>query len=684
MLASEPRISPPLVFRRYRTLLWVSAWFLLINLIVRACLVWYEGGVSNYGSLEWTQIFGVGLLYDLAALSWLLIPFSLMAWLAPRGPWGRRIHAFLATSLFAAFLAGLVFQSVSEFIFWNEFSSRFNFIAVDYLVYTREVIGNIQESYPIGRILAGVAGVASVMFALSVRPFWRAARADVVGFGRRTVIFLVSLLLPALFFIGLGEGPHHWINSTAVRELASNGSYGFFRAFRNNELSYSKYYLTYDVRAVSRSMHDELEEAHEKYLPLKEHAEGSGNPLAELMGRHIPTKGPPIYKNVILVSIESLGSDYVDAFDGHRGLTPNLDRLAKDSLIFTNVYATGLRTVRGLEALTLSLPPTPGRAVPIRERNKGLETLGGVLEQNGYEAMYIYGGYSMFDNMNDFFSGNGYEVIDRTDIADKDITHETIWGVADEDLYRLALKQLDQRAARKQRFFAHIMTTSNHRPFTYPEGRVSIPSHSGRDGAVQYTDWAIGQFMAEARKRPWYKDTVFIFVADHTSHGRGRIDLPPENYRIPLIIHAPGLVKPGVIDDVASQIDVAPTLLSLLNIEYDSRFFGQDILHEAKFHPRAFMANYLTVGHMEDGYIVELGPRQYVRVVDEKSGRELPMSDPEIKKQVDETVAYYQAASAYIDSYTTKSADPALHETTSTIAARDAAGADSVPAEKTN
>ena len=315
---------------------------------------------------------------------------------------------------------------------------------------------------------------------------------------------------------------------------------------------------------------------------------------------------------------------------------------------------------------------------------KGLETLGGVLEENGYEAMYIYGGYSMFDNMNDFFSGNGYEVIDRTDIADKDITHETIWGVADEDLYRLALKELDQRAARKQRFFAHIMTTSNHRPFTYPEGRVSIPSHSGRDGAVQYTDWAIGQFMAEAKKRPWYKDTVFIFIADHTSHGRGRIDLPPENYRIPLIIYAPGLVKPGVIDYVASQIDVAPTLLSLLNIEYDSHFFGQDILHEAKFHPRAFMANYLTVGHMEDGYIVELGPRQYVRVVDEKSGRELSLTDPEIKKQVNETVAYYQAASAYVDSYTRKSANPMSHQAAAAIAARDAAGADSGPAEKTN
>jgi len=219
----------------------------------------------------------------------------------------------------------------------------------------------------------------------------------------------------------------------------------------------------------------------------------------------------------------------LEAFVGNCWLTPNLSGLVKDSRSFHNLYATGLRTVRGLEAITLSLPPTPGRAVPIRTRNKGMMSLGSVLNEQGYKSVYLYGGYSFFDNMEDFFSGNGYEVFDRTDIDDKDIHHETIWGVADEDLFTLSLDTIDQLSQNNDPFFAHIMTTSNHRPYTYPEGRIDIPSKTNREGAVKYTDWAIGDFLARAKTKPWFEKTVFVLVSDHTPRGRGRSDWPPEN-----------------------------------------------------------------------------------------------------------------------------------------------------------
>jgi phosphoglycerol transferase MdoB-like AlkP superfamily enzyme len=277
-----------------------------------------------------------------------------------------------------------------------------------------------------------------------------------------------------------------------------------------------------------------------------------------------------------------------------------------------------------------------------------LQTLGEVLRERGYEPLYIYGGYSYFDNMRDFFEGNGYTVIDRRAIDAQTISHETIWGVADEDLFRHALREMDARAAAGKRVFAHIMTTSNHRPFTYPEGRIDIPSGSGRDGAVKYTDWAIGRFVEEASRRPWFRQTLFVFVADHTSRGRGRTDLPPENYHIPLIVYAPGVVAPGRIDWVASQIDVAPTVLALLNISYTSRFFGQDILTEGRKHQRAFMANYLTVGYMEDGMVVELSPKRRVRVVEADSGRPVPTSDAHARHLVDEAVGYYELAAEVV------------------------------------
>jgi phosphoglycerol transferase MdoB-like AlkP superfamily enzyme len=362
------------------------------------------------------------------------------------------------------------------------------------------------------------------------------------------------------------------------------------------------------------------------------------------MERRIVAPGAPKPLNVVLVTIESLGSDYVESFGGRPGLTPNLDRLGAEGLRFTNLYATGTRTVRGLEALSLSVPPTPGHAVLTRKNNKGFQTLGGVFKEQGYEPLYIYGGYSYFDNMNDFFGGNGYTVVDRTSLARSDISHETIWGVADEDLFKMVLREMDARAASGGKVFAHVMTTSNHRPYTYPEGRIDIPSKTGRPGAVKYTDWAIGNFMREAATRPWFKDTLFVFVADHTSNGRGRTDLPPENYRIPLIVYAPGVLQPRTIDAVASLIDVGPTILALLNVSYTSRFFGQDILTEGQRHQRALMANYLTVGHMEDGIVVELSPKRRARVLEAGSGRELRTDNEAVASAIEEAISYYQVA----------------------------------------
>jgi phosphoglycerol transferase MdoB-like AlkP superfamily enzyme len=349
--------------------------------------------------------------------------------------------------------------------------------------------------------------------------------------------------------------------------------------------------------------------------------------------------------NIVMVTIESFGAETTEFLGGRKGLSPNLDRLGREGLMFTQMYATGTRTVRGLEAVTMSIPPTPGQAIVKRKKNKGFQTLGGTLKAAGYDAIYFYGGYSYFDNMADFFGGNGYEVIDRLAVDKKDISHETIWGIADEDVFNLVIKTLDARNAAGKRFFAHIMTTSNHRPFTYPSGRIPIPSGSGRNGAAMYSDWAIGDFVRKASTHPWFKDTIFLFVADHTSVGRGRTDLPMENYHIPMVIYSPAHIKPAVIDTVASQIDIPPTLLALLNMSYKSTFFGQDILTEGKNHPRAFMSNYLAVGQEANGILTELHPKRKVKVTDLKSGQHLPPEDSRAKDATSDTIAIYQLAS---------------------------------------
>ena len=246
--------------------------------------------------------------------------------------------------------------------------------------------------------------------------------------------------------------------------------------------------------------------------------------------------------------------------------------------------------------------------------------------------------------MNYFFSNNGYTVVDRTAIASADIHHENIWGVCDEDLFTLALGEADKRHAAGKPFFEHVMTTSNHRPFTYPEGRVDVASGTGRDGAVKYTDWAINDFIERARRKPWFDDTVFVIVADHTSSARGKTDLPIEGFHIPLLIYAPRHVLAQRVDYLASQIDVAPTLLALLDFSYRSRFFGQDILSEGRNHQRALLANYQTVGYLEDGLLVELRPKGVALVLDAKTGEPVARTG-RAGQLVDEAVAYYQSSS---------------------------------------
>jgi len=189
-------------------------------------------------------------------------------------------------------------------------------------------------------------------------------------------------------------------------------------------------------------------------------------------------KSPP--RHVVLITVESLSADYMTAFGSTRNLTPNLDRLAEKSLFFTRLYATGTRTVRGLEALSLGTPPVPGQAVVRRPGNQRLSTVGQLAALQGFEPVFLYGGNGFFDNMNAYFGGNGYRIVDRRDIPADKVTFENAWGVADEVLFDQTIDELDRADAAGKRVFAQVMTTSNHRPYTYPDGRIDIPSPGGR------------------------------------------------------------------------------------------------------------------------------------------------------------------------------------------------------------
>ena len=623
--------------------------YLLMNAAIRLGLLLFNGDFSLLKPTVSVPIFGIGALFDMATGVWWLIPFALLAVLWPSNQKLHGIYRVVAAALVLVCCGGLAFVAASEFVFWNEFASRFNFIAVDYLIYTREVIGNIRESYDLRPAFVGIAVLTALLFSLH----WRALRSEAMVVSmtikQRLRGLSVFIALPLLSF-GLVDPrfKEFSIDNQAV-QLAGNGHYEFFSAFRNNEINYAQFYRTDEPLASNILLRSEFE-----HLRSAGFTPDSAMPIE----REVVGQGPEKRLNVVLISVESLSADFMGTFGNTKGLTPNLDKLAKESMLFTQLYATGVRTVRGLEAIALSIPPTPGNSIVKRPNNENLFSLGGVFKDKGYEPMYMYGGYGYFDNMSAFFGNNGYTVLDRTIIPKEAIHYENIWGVADEDLYTMALGQLDQRHAAKRPFFAHIMTTSNHRPYTYPEGRIDIPSLTGRDGGVKYTDWAIGDFIERARQHAWFDDTVFVILADHTASGRGKTDLPIENFHIPMLIWSPKHIAPARIDTLASQIDTAPTLLALLNFSYRSKFFGHDIIRDGPGHPRALMANYQTVGYLEDGILVELRPRQTFRIVDAASGKERAADEVGMKRLA-EAVSYYQAASEAYRSGTLSRGDAA-------------------------
>lgn len=602
-----------------------------ISTIERVLLLIVSYREVDFSILNVTGIFFFGLFYDMVNALYAGIPLALYLWLFPERLFKRRWHQYFILSLFFVITYLLIFNGIAEWFFWDEFNARFNFIAVDYLVYTNEVVGNIYESYPIVSLLIGTAVLAAAIV-FFMRNTLIQSQTIISRFKVRSVVFIIYLGAVGLAFVSVSNKLHRFSKNEYVNELAGNGLYELFSAYRNNELDYEQFYKSDNNETAFINVRD--------LLKTREAVFSSADPLS--IEREIINQGPEKKLNVVLISVESFSAEFMECFGNKNSITPFLDSLCSHSMLFTNLYATGTRTVRGLEALSLCIPPTPGQSIVRRPNNENLFSLGKVFESKGYKSEYIYGGYGYFDNMNYFFSNNGYDVVDRVAIKDEDIDYENIWGVADENLFELAISELNKNTTSSP-VFAHVMTTSNHRPFTYPEGRIDIPSHTGRKGAVKYTDYSIGKFIKEASKQPWFSNTIFIIVADHCASSAGKTELPVEKYHIPMLIYSPANIQPGVMPRIMSQIDVGPTLLGLLNFSYTSKFFGYDIFKLEPGRERAFISTYQSLGYLRNDELVVLSPQAKTESFLVSSDRTLQPQKSGTK--VNEAIAWYQSAS---------------------------------------
>ena len=583
--------------------------------------------------------FAWGALFDAAAALWWIAPLAALLTLLPTRVFAWRVARPVAHVALLAIVYALFFGAVAEWLFWDEFGVRFNFIAVDYLVYTTEVIGNIRESYPMAAIYCGLGAVALFVYGVIARTGvvgrWLKVAATPTPRWRHLAGWTLATLVLGF---GLRESFIPNFSNNFNRELAKGGLWSLFAAFWANQLDYERFYPTMPNEAAFTRMHALLAKDGSKPLTSDPH---------DLL-RLVEHAGPEQRLNVIQVTIESLSADFLSHFNRASRLLPNMEQIAAKSLVFDRFYATGTRTDRGMEALTLSVPPTPGRSLVKRPHNEHLFTLGSVFRSHGYETAFIYGGFGYFDNMNYFFGENGYRVLDRTKVAKDDITFANVWGACDEDLFRWTVREADRDYAAGKPFFHFVMTTSNHRPFTFPDGKIDLPSKtSGRAGGVKYTDYAVGELLRVAATKPWFKDTIFVFVGDHCASSAGKTELPVQNYHIPLLIYAPGgQIKAGAVHTVTSQIDYAPTLLGLLRWTYPSRFYGRDVLAAQPGTPgRALLGNYQKLGLFQGNTLAVLKPvRQSAAFSYDPTSHEMRPLSPDAEL-IDDAIAYYQTAS---------------------------------------
>lgn len=354
--------------------------------------------------------------------------------------------------------------------------------------------------------------------------------------------------------------------------------------------------------------------------------------------------------NVVMILEESLGSNFIGALNPRDtpSLTPSYDSLAEEGLMLTRAYSTGNRTIRALEATTSSLPPLPGISIVRRPQSVDLFTLPNVLRANGYATAFIYGGRALFDGMGRYMLSNGMEkVIEQGDYPSGLFT--TAWGVADEAIFDRTLVEMDLLHAAGTPFFHLVLSVSNHRPYTYPRGRIpENPDEHRRVFAVRYADWALGRFMREVRSRPYFDNTLFVLMGDHGARVYGAAEIPLASYEIPVVFYAPSIIPPGGrVGTLASSIDIAPTVLGLLGLDYESKFFGRDLFGGGTAPGRALMTHNSKLALMRGSRMAVLGLRGSIDLYDVDSvgtQTRVTKADPADRELIEDAIAYFSGA----------------------------------------
>ncbi len=580
----------------------------LLSLSRAALMLWQSERVAATGI--WSTMLLQGVRVDVIQLSLLALPLLLLApLLAGKRLWPawRRLNIGWMTLI----IGTLALLEIASPAFISEYDSRPNRLFIEYLKYPNEVVAMLWSGFRLhlvgGLLVTGLCGWS----AWRIMRAWQRREAPWSGWK----LWLSWPLLVLICALAIRSSLQHRPANPATFALTADPMVNTL--ILNS--AWSVVYAIYDMQheANSSEIYGKMDTA-DMLAEFRNARASFGNPHPLVGDPEIPTlvdqkatirRAKPL--NLVIILEESLGATFVESLGGVP-VTPNLEKLKQEGWWFEQLYATGTRSVRGIEAVTTGFLPTPAQAVvklSLAQRN--FATLASILGRRGYESEFIYGGEAHFDNMRGFFTGNGFNrVTDEKDY--KNPIFMGSWGASDEDLFNKTLERLDTKHKEGISSFTLVFTSSNHSPFEFPDGRIELYEQpkATDNNAVKYTDHALGDFIAKAKASPYWQDTLFVVVADHDIRVRGDSMVPVERFHIPGLILGADL-KPKRVKTVASQIDLAPTLLSLMGIDAKHPMPGRDLTREADDVPgRAMMQYEQNYGWMEGNRMVVLRPEK--------------------------------------------------------------------------
>ncbi|MBP6020127.1 MAG: LTA synthase family protein [Burkholderiaceae bacterium] len=492
----------------------------------------------------------------------------------------------------------LVLLEVSTPQFIHEYDTRPNRLYVEYLKHPREVFGMLWKGYK--GVLLGAAVVLALSAWLGFRLFGNALPEPALVWWLRPIF---SLLTAVVVFLAIrGTLGHRPINPSSVAYCGDS----MLNTLPLNSL-YSVAYAIYSMKneRSAADVYGRLDD--DEVTDIVNASAGITGLTPAIPSLHSQqassVRTRPL--NLVMIVQESLGAQYVGNLGGAQ-LTPHLDSLAQIGWNFTRAYATGTRSVRGLEAVVAGFPPTVSdAALRLSGAQSNFCTMAQILKPQGYRSSFIYGGEAHFDNMKSFFLGNGFD--DLYDLPTfQNPAFVGTWGASDEDMFNRLHTLLDQPS--DQPTFTLAFSVTNHSPWEYPEGRITPDGDPATvENTVRYADWAMGQFFERAKTCDYWKDTVFLIVADHDSRVGGANLVPLRHFHIPALILGAD-IQPRSDDRLISQIDLPPTLLSVMGINAQHPMPGHDLTVTAP--NRAMMQYGENYGYLKGDYLLVLEPQR--------------------------------------------------------------------------